>query len=149
MKILLVTSPGGHLAQLLSLSSWWEQFAHEWVTFHQPEVVSALDGERITWAYFPTTRNARNAVKNFWLAWPTLRKIRPDVVISNGAGVSVPFFIVCKFMKIRTVYVECFDRITLPTLSGRMCYPISDLFCVQWEEQIQFYPDAVNIGHLL
>ncbi|WP_417373127.1 PssD/Cps14F family polysaccharide biosynthesis glycosyltransferase [Glutamicibacter protophormiae] len=149
MKILLVTSPGGHLAQLLSLKSWWVKHERDWVTFNQSEVTSSLSGERISWAYFPTSRNALNAIRNFWLAWPTLRRIRPDLVISNGAGVSVPFFIVCKFMKIRTVYIECFDRITLPTMSGTICYPISDLFCVQWDEQKRFYPDAVNIGHLL
>jgi UDP-N-acetylglucosamine:LPS N-acetylglucosamine transferase len=149
MKILFVTSPGGHLAQLLSLRSWWENYSHEWVTFKQSEVESTLAGERITWAHFPTTRNARNAIKNFWLAWPTLRRVRPDVVVSNGAGVSVPFFLVCKIMRIRTVYIECFDRITLPTLSGRICYPLSDLFCIQWEEQSEFYPGSVNIGHLL
>lgn len=149
MKILFVTSAGGHLAQLLTLRPWWEQYEHEWVTCKQTDSESALAGETVTWAHFPTTRNLRNANKNFWLAWPTLRRVRPDVVISNGAGVSVPFFLACKFLRIKTVYIECFDRITLPTLSGRMCYPLTDLFCIQWDEQLDFYPESVNIGKLL
>lgn len=149
MQLLLVASPGGHLAQLLPLDSWWGKHQRAWVSFKLPEVESALDGEAVVWAYFPTTRNASNAVRNFILAWPTLLRIRPDLVISDGAGVSVPFFLLAHFLHIKTVYIECFDRITMPTLSGRLCYPISDVFCVQWEEQLLNYPDAVNIGPLL
>lgn len=149
MKIMFVSSPGGHLAQLLPLTDWWKGHSRSWVTFRQPEVEAALAGEDVTWAYHPTTRNVPNAVRNLFLAWPTLRKARPDVVVSVGAGVSVPFFIAAKLMGIHTVYIECFDRITMPTLSGRLCYPLSDIFCVQWEEQKAFYPEAINIGPVL
>lgn len=149
MKILFVTSGGGHLAQLLPLRSWWANHAREWVTFHQPEVENALAGEPVTWCFFPTTRHIPNAVRNLFLSWPTLRRFRPDVLVSAGAGVSVPFFITARLMGIRTVYIECFDRITMPTLSGRICYPLADTFCIQWEEQREFYPDAVYIGPLL
>lgn len=149
MKIMLVTSPGGHLAQLLALRPWWLENPRSWVTFRQPEVESALEDEVVTWAYSPTTRNLPNAFRNLLLAWPTLRRERPDVVVSAGAGASVPFFVIARLLRIHTVYIECFDRITMPTLSGRMCYPLSDLFCVQWEEQRKYYPEAVNIGPIL
>ncbi len=149
MKILLATSAGGHLAQLLELEPWWSKHDRTWVSFQLPEVEAALSGEKVVWAYFPTTRNLLNAAKNFFLAWPTLLRIRPDLVVSNGAGVSVPFFIAAKILGIRTVYIECFDRITMPTLSGRMCYPISDVFCVQWPEQLASHPEAVNVGAVL
>lgn len=149
MRILLVSSGGGHLAQLLPLRPWWGTHERSWVTVRLPEVESALAGETRTWSFSPTTRNIPNAVRNLALAWTTLRKTQPDVVISAGAGVSVPFFVVAKILGIRTVYIECFDRISMPTLSGRICYPLSDVFCVQWEEQREFYPDAVNIGALL
>lgn len=146
---MFVSSGGGHLAQLLPLQPWWDKHARSWVTFRQPETESALAGEDVTWCFFPTTRNLPNAVRNFMLSWPTLRKFRPDVVVSAGAGVSVPFFVMARLLGISTVYIECFDRITMPTLSGRICYPLSDVFCIQWEEQREFYPDAINIGPLL
>ncbi|MCC3266591.1 PssD/Cps14F family polysaccharide biosynthesis glycosyltransferase [Arthrobacter gengyunqii] len=149
MKIMFVTSGGGHLAQLLPLQPWWKDHGREWVTFRQSEVETALADEDVTWCFFPTTRHLPNAVRNLFLSWPTLRRFRPDVVVSAGAGVSVPFFIMARLMGIRTVYIECFDRITMPTLSGRICYPLSDAFCIQWEEQREFYPEAINIGQLL
>lgn len=149
MRILFVSSGGGHLAQLLPLRSWWGTQERWWVTVRLPEVETALAGETTIWSYSPTTRNLPNAVRNFALAWSTVRRIHPDVVISVGAGVSVPFFIVAKILGMRTVYIECFDRISMPTLSGRLCYPLSDVFCIQWEEQRKFYPNAVNVGALL
>jgi beta-1,4-N-acetylglucosaminyltransferase len=42
-----------------------------------------------------------------------------------------------------------YDRIDLATVTGRLCYPISDLFLLQWEEQRRFYPRGQVIGALL
>lgn len=149
VKVMLVTSPGGHLAQLLPLRSWWKDLDRVWVTFRLPEVEAALAGERTVWCFWPTTRNLPNAFRNLGLAWNVVRRERPDVMVSVGAGVSVPFFLIAALHGVRTVYIECFDRITLPTLSGRICYLISDVFGVQWEEQCGYYPEAVNVGAIL
>ena len=108
-----------------------------------------LEGERVVWAYHPTTRNAPNAARNLGLAWRSLRRERPDVVVSDGAGVAVPFFFVAKLLGIRTVFVEVVDRMTSRTLTGRLVYPIADLFCVQHAEQRTLYPRAESIGPLL
>lgn len=149
MKILLVASDGGHLGQLLPLEDWWRQHDRHWVTFRKPDAVAALAGERVTWAYHPVTRNLPNALRNLGLAVTTLRRLRPDVVVSTGAGVSLPFFVVARFLRIRTVYIEVFDRIDSPTLTGRLSYPISDALCGQWPQQQAIYPEAVLIGPTL
>ena len=47
-----------------------------------------------------------------------------------------------------TVYLEVYDRIDTPTLTGRLCYPLSRLFLLQWQEQRRFYPRGVVIGGL-
>ena len=38
---------------------------------------------------------------------------------------------------------------TRATLTGRLCRPVSDLFLVQWDEQLKLYPNATMIGQLL
>lgn len=149
MKIVLVTSPGGHLAHLLALRSWWGDHSRLWVTARQPDTELSLAGERVAWCFWPTTRNLVNAARNLALAVRLLRAERPDVVVSDGAGVAVPFFLVAKALGITTAYVECYDRIEVPSLTAKLCYPLSDVFCVQWEEQKQSFPEAVNIGALL
>lgn len=146
---LLVASSGGHLAQLLALRPWWQDRRRTWVTFGTEDARSQLDDEQAAWAHHPTTRNIPNLVRNFILAVRVMRRDRPDVVVSTGAAVAFPFFIVAKVMRVPTVYIEVYDRLDSPTLTGRLCRPITDLFCVQWEEQTRFYPRAQVIGSLL
>jgi UDP-N-acetylglucosamine:LPS N-acetylglucosamine transferase len=148
-RVLLVCSTGGHLTQLLRLKPWWERHDRTWVTFDKADARSHLAGERTVWAHHPTTRNVPNALRNLVLARKVLRDERPDVIVSDGAGVAVPFFWMARRMGIATVYVEVFDRVESPTLTGRMCRPVTDLFCVQWPEQQRHYEGSVVIGPLL
>jgi UDP-N-acetylglucosamine:LPS N-acetylglucosamine transferase len=83
------------------------------------------------------------------VAWRALRAFRPDVVVSTGAAVAVPVFYLARLMGIRTVYIEVYDRIDSATMTGRLCRPVSDIFAVQWEEQLSIYPSATVIGPLL
>jgi beta-1,4-N-acetylglucosaminyltransferase len=149
MRILLVCSSGGHLIQLHNLKPWWEQHDRMWVTFEKLDSKSLLAGERIAWAHHPTTRNLRNLVRNLLLARRLLIDYRPDVVVSNGAGVAFPFFLIARLLGLKTVYVEVYDRVDSATMTGRLCYPLSHLFLLQWEEQRRLYPKGVVIGSLL
>nr|WP_237742707.1 hypothetical protein [Actinopolymorpha alba] len=101
------------------------------------------------WAHFPTTRNIPNLLRNLILAIGVLRRTQPDVVVSTGAAVAFPFFLVARAMGIRTVYLEVYDRLDTRTLTGRLCRPLSSLFCVQWEEQASLYKGARVIGTIL
>ena len=119
------------------------------MTFGTPEAVALLAGERTVWAHHPTTRNLPNAWRNLVLARRVLRTERPHVVVSDGAGVAVPFFVLAKLLGIPTVYIEVVDRIETRTLTGRLVYPLADRFCAQWPEQVELYPRADDIGALL
>ena len=114
MKVMLVCSSGGHLTQLYRLKPWWQQHDRTWVTSAGPQTESLLKGERVQLAYSPTTRNVPNAVRNFWLAVQLVRRQRPDLIVSDGAGVAFPFFLVARAYGVRTVYLEVYDRITRP-----------------------------------
>lgn len=148
-RVLFVCSSGGHLAQLHRLKPWWQDHDRAWVTFRKPDATSLLTGEQVWWAHHPTTRNAGSLAQNLVLARKVLRRHRPDVVVSNGAGVAFPFFLVARRSGIRTAYLEVYDRIDSPTLTGRLCRPLTDLFCVQWPEQQRFYRGSVVVGPIL
>jgi beta-1,4-N-acetylglucosaminyltransferase len=149
MKVMLVCSAGGHLTQLLRLRPWWERHDRVWVTFPGPQADSLLAGERMVPAFHPTTRNIPNAARNLRLAASLVRRERPDVLVSDGAGVAFPFFLAARGYRVRTVYLEVYDRISHPTLTGRLCYPLAELFLVQWPEQAASYPRGQLIGALL
>jgi beta-1,4-N-acetylglucosaminyltransferase len=148
MKVLLVASAGGHLAQLALMRDLWEKHERHWVTFDKADAHSTVDGEHVTWAHHPTTRNLPNLARNTRLAWRLMRSYRPDLVLSTGAGVALPFFAIASLLGIRTVYVEVLDRVEHPTLTGALCYPLTDLFALQWPEQRRSYPDGKVIGWL-
>jgi len=147
-RVLLVCSAGGHLAQLHRLAPWWSQHERVWVTGSTADAATLLAGETTYGAYFPTTRSVKNLIRNFVLGWRVLRRHRPEVVVSNGAGIALPFFVLARLFGIRTVYVEVYDRVTSRTLTGRLCRPFSDLFLVQWPEQQRLYKGSVTIGTL-
>ena len=150
LRVLMACSTGGHLAQLYTLKPWWRRHDRVWVTFDKADARGHLAGEKVVWAHHPTTRNIPNTIRNFFLALRVVRRYRPDIVVSDGAGVALPFFVAAKLFRVPTVYIEVFERIDRnPTLTGRLCYPMSDLFLLQWEEQRRMYPKGVVIGPLL
>ena len=144
--MLLVCSSGGHLAQLVKLRPWWEQHDRTWVCFDTTDARGLLDGERVLAGHHPTTRNIANLLRNLLLAVGYFRNERPDVVISDGAGLAVPFFWLARWYGVRTVYLEVYDRIDSATMTARLVRPVTDLFLVQWEAQLDVYPEAVVGG---
>lgn len=148
MKTCLVGSSGGHLMHLYMLKSFWGDLERFWVTFDKVDARSLLEGEKLYLCYFPTNHNVKNLIRNTVLAWKILRRERLDLIISSGAAVAVPFFYLGKLFGAKTIYIEVFDRINKPTLTGKLVYPVTDCFIVQWEEMKQVYPKAINLGSI-
>lgn len=146
LKICLVGSSGGHLTHLFLLKPFWKEHERFWVTFEKEDAKSILKDEKLFPCFYPTNRNLKNLIKNTFLALKVLIKEKPDVIVSSGAAVAVPFFYIGKFFRMKTVYIEVFDRIDTPTLTGKLVYPITDKFIVQWEDMKKVYPKAVNLG---
>ncbi len=146
---LLVGSSGGHLAQLVALRPWWSTYRTRWVTFPTADALDLLADQDVVAAAYPTTRNIPNLLRNARLAWRLLRDDRPDVIVSSGAGVAVPFFVLGRVLGIPTVYLEVFDRIDTATMTGRLCRPFADRMLVQWDEQETLYRDALVVGPVL
>lgn len=134
MKICLVGSSGGHLTHLYMLKPLWQDCERFWVTFDKMDANSILKNEKVYHCYFPTNRNIKNLIKNTFLAIKVLHKEKPDLIISSGAAVAVPFFYLGKLRGAKAVYIEVFDRIDKSTLTGKLVYPVTDKFIVQWEE---------------
>ncbi|MCD8117255.1 MAG: UDP-N-acetylglucosamine--LPS N-acetylglucosamine transferase [Oscillospiraceae bacterium] len=148
MKVCLVGSSGGHLTHLYMLKPFWEDKERFWVTFDKEDARSLLKDEVMYPCYYPTNRNFKNLVRNTFVAIKVLRKEKPDLVISSGAAVAVPFFYLAKLMGKKCIYIEVFDRIDRPTLTGKLVYPIADKFVIQWEEMKAVYPKAINLGSI-
>ncbi|MGF1487832.1 MAG: PssD/Cps14F family polysaccharide biosynthesis glycosyltransferase [Prochloraceae cyanobacterium] len=142
MKILLVCSTGGHFRALQNLDLFWKQHEHFWITFYTEGTEIALKNERVYWAYSPTNRNILNLMRNLYLAWKIIRQEKPQMILSTGAGVAVPFIIVGKIYKCKTVFVESYTRVKELSLSAKLVLPFLDILYVQWRQLKEKYPQA-------
>lgn len=149
MKVLLVCSPGGHLQQMLALKPAWRDMERAWVTLSGADVGYLLADEDVTLGHGPTNRSLRNLVLNLGLAWRVLRRQRPEAILSTGAGLAVPFFVVGRLLGIRRVYVESVTRSETISLSGRLVYPLANRFFVQWPQAAERRRRAEYAGNVL
>lgn len=145
----MVCSSGGHLLLLHLLGEFWRKHDRFWVTFKKEDAISLLETERVYWSYFPTNRNLFNLVRNFFVAIRVLFKEKPDIIVSTGAGVAIPFFYLGKLLGKKLVFIEAYERIENPSLTGRIVYRITDAFILQWEEQKKFFPKGIVLGQIL
>ncbi|MBR1797353.1 MAG: UDP-N-acetylglucosamine--LPS N-acetylglucosamine transferase [Clostridiales bacterium] len=149
MKVCLVCSSGGHLDHLYMLKPFWEDKDHFWATFDKEDAMTMLEGEkRLYPVYYPSNRSIKALIINTFRAIKILKAEKPDLIISSGAAPAVPFFYIGKIMGAKTVFIEVYDRITKGSLTGKLCYRVSDVFIVQWEEMKKVYPKAVCLGSI-
>jgi beta-1,4-N-acetylglucosaminyltransferase len=149
VKAILVCSPGGHLQQMLALEPAWRDCDRLWVTLTGADVGYLLADERVQLGHGPTNRSILNLFRNLALAWRVVRRERPDAILSTGAGLAVPFFVVGRLLRCRTVYVESVTRTETISLSGRLVYPLASRFFVQWPEVAEQRRRAEYVGSVM
>jgi glycosyltransferase involved in cell wall biosynthesis len=135
-RALLVCSPGGHLQQMLALKPAWEPLDVSWATLPGRDVEHILAGERVALGHGPTNRSLPNLLRNIVFARRLLRRLRPDVIVSTGAGLAVPFFVMGRLAGARLVYVESLTRREGLSLSGRLVSPLAHEVFVQWPHAV-------------
>lgn len=136
-KVLIVASPGGHLMQMLALEPAWSDAERTWVTLRSTDVEYLLQDEDVIYGHGPTPRDIGNFFRNLRLASRILREQDPGVIISTGAGLALPFFLLGRIQRRRLIYVESITRVEKLALTGRLVYPLADAFFVQWDSLSQ------------
>ncbi len=144
-KVCLACSAGGHLTELIQLESAWKTFPHYFVSDKRLNAIDLGKREKV---YFITCPR-RNPLKLLWNVGQSLSvflKERPSIVVSTGADTAIPTCLIAKLFGKKVVFIESFCRIKEPSLSGKIMYKIADLFLVQWEQNKEFFPNAVFSG---
>jgi len=138
-KLCFICSSGGHLTELLPLGKkLGKNYKHFWVTFKNPMTENTLENEK----YYLVQDPIRNPIIFLKLVLHSMilyLKERPDVVITTGAGMAVPFSLIAKIFGKKLIFIESFCRTNSPSLSGRVLYRFSDKFYVQWEQNLSHY----------
>lgn len=148
-KTCLIYSSGGHYAETMRSIKGitFTNFYH--VTFGIGRDNEQVD--RVSRRYFIThpRRRILFLLKNIYESFFLLLRERPKLIISTGADVAVPSIIMGKiFFRCRVIFIESAGDVK-PTLTGRIVYPFTDLFIVQWPEKMDYFPKAILSEGLL
>ena len=125
-KICLASASGGHFEQLCRLIPLLKKYDGFIVT--EKTKFSAKADYFVTPTGFGDPNWIKDSIKLFWEVYKICKIEKPDVVISTGTYIALPFMLYCKLHKKKLVYIETFARVTDTTKAGRMMYKFADLF---------------------
>jgi beta-1,4-N-acetylglucosaminyltransferase len=151
LKICLVSSAGGHLAQIKQLIPIVEKYDYFIVTEKNRSTNSLNNNFKVYYLLQQERKNIRFLfvfALNILLSLFYLVKQRPDVIVSTGAGATIPLCLFGKLFGKKIIFIESFAKIKTPTLTGKLIYKIADKFYVQWEEMLKHYPKAEYRGKI-
>jgi len=87
-------------------------------------------------------------LRTIFQATIALIKDNPHVVITAGPGVGAIFSYIGKLLGKKVIFIESWARVYSKSDSGKLVYPIADLFFVQWKEMEKVYPNAIYAERL-
>lgn len=119
---LFVASTGGHLEELMRLRARLDPPIGEthWVTADTEQSRELLAGESVSWMPIVAPKDIAAALGCFPGAARTLAAVKPERLVSTGAALALPFFVVARLRGVPCHYVESAARSAGPSLTGRL-----------------------------
>ena len=153
-KVMFISSTGGHFNELMQLRSLFDKYDYQIVT-EKDKVTENLDEEykgRISYLKYGTRSHLfkyffqfiYNCFKTIYLYF----KYKPKYIVTTGTHTAGPMCYLGKIFGSKIIYIETFANKNSKTATGRLIYPIADLFIVQWKEMLEIYPKAVLGGSI-
>lgn len=146
MKVCIVSSCGGHLTEVRCLLPSYENREHFYVL---NDHVALPENMKTKTCFITHSERDWKFFLNLYEAYRILRRYRPDVLLSTGAGPIVPFALIGKLFGIRIIYVETLTRVSRPSLTGKVMYRLADVFVYQWPDLRRFFPRGIYGGTLI
>jgi hypothetical protein len=145
-RVLLVSSSGGVLLDLLALRPWWQLHDTSWVAVRAADTEVALAGQTVYWQPELPLASRLRALPSAVRAVRLLRRVRPEVILSAGGGVAVGAFLAARLLRIPTVWIETLNQVGPPSGAGRLCARMAGSVVVQRETRAGL--GTVLIGEL-
>ncbi len=154
-KILAVLGSGGHTAQMLKLLNLFgDKYVYEYLINDDDLVTRKKISGKIYTLPNPRVFNENIFLKiiktiyGFFKSINILIKSKPYAILSAGPGLTISLFYAAKLLGKKLIFLESWCRVNTKSVSGRFCYPISDLFFIQWKDLKKLYPKAIYAGRL-
>lgn len=145
----IACSAGGHMVQARLFEQVYSKYNHFYFTFSGDIATAMRKSSRVRSIPNIVRFNPMTWISGIFLSAVIAFSERPDIVICTGSGVTFFFSIFAKLLGAKLIFIESMAKVEKPTLTGRMLYPFSDLFIVQWQNLLKYFPKAVYAGRLL
>jgi len=151
-SLMFISSTGGHLEEMLQLSPMFDRYDYHIVTEKTKSNIYLKDkyGDKVSYLVYGTKFHILsypfkllfNCFKSLFI----YLKYHPDYIITTGTHTAGPMCCIGKILGSKVIYIETFANMITKTSTGKLIYPMSDLFIVQWESMKKLYPDSVVGG---
>jgi len=168
-SILVFLGSGGHFEQAFRLiSKLGNKFEYELVYIKGDKTAKARMGSLVKKEKLVVTQEytipllrivSESRIRNFAYlfygplvcllnSFSIVMRSRAKYFLSAGNGAAVFLYYFGKIFGKKLIYLETWSRVWTPSLTGRLVYPICNLFFVQWPELLEKYPKAKYVGRL-
>jgi UDP-N-acetylglucosamine:LPS N-acetylglucosamine transferase len=163
-KILIHLGMGGHTSQILRVVESLGQHNSQGYGFKYSYIIGHDDTTSAKKIKHPgkvyTIKNPRlmedkSLIKVIFNMLPCsldackiLLKSKPHALISAGPSSAIPLFWLAKLFGIKTIFIESWVRVHNKSQTGKLVYPVSDLFFVQWITMKKAYQNSIFLGRL-
>lgn len=154
-KVLFISSTGGHLNELLQLSPLFKKY-DSYIVTENTKSNKNLKNKYPKKVYYLIPGSYTNFVSkilyifklflNCWISLFLIIKINPSIIITTGAHNAGPMCCLAKIFRKKLIFIESFANSQTPTKTGKIVYKFADVFIVQWESMLKFYPNAIYGG---
>ncbi len=156
--VMVVLGSGGHTAQMIRLTQVLSPFYDFEYVINDDDNSSAKKIRFPGKIYvIPRPRRVydksvlRSICLTFYsiaMSFSVIRNSKAGALVSSGPGLAVPLFIWAVLFKKKRIFVESWSRVTTKSVTGGICYHLSNLFFVQWPDLLEAYPKAIYVGRL-
>ncbi|MCC7570189.1 hypothetical protein KO465_02465 [Candidatus Micrarchaeota archaeon] len=149
MRILLVSSAGGHFKELMRIYDGLDKKKHE------IKIATVKRGDTEGKADYYITEISRNPINFFINRWESLKilwNFKPDLIMSTGAGTALNMCTCGRMLFWKKIlYVETVSRVENLSLTGKILYylRLPNKFIVQWPNLTKKYKRAEYWGRVL
>lgn len=151
-KIILVSSKGGHFAQLLCLEKLFVKYDYLLITEESKSTKPLTNQYNMKFLKSRSEGKGRGLlfiwilIVNSFLTLKIFFKHFPKVIITTGSHTALPVCLIGKLLGIKVVYILSYARVNTEERTASFLYPLVDKFIVQWPEIQEKYPKSEYLG---
>lgn len=152
IKLCLAASGGGHVRQMLDLEDLWSRCDYFMITEETPLTLSLAEKHPVRFIPHVALGQARlghpfkmltSAVTSLFRSLKIIRRERPDIFVTTGAGSAVFPMLWARLMGARIILIDSVARFRGPSAFARIAGPLAHDRISQSEEASRHWPGSI------